>query len=126
MDDPLGAFGPHGQIEIAGAARGPLAGVTFAVKDIFDVAGTVIGRGNPDWLASHGPAAGRPLADRGPRPGRDAGRPGRERDRRTATNGRPLMPPRENYITQAPEARDTNQPDGRRRCSDACSSPRRC
>jgi amidase len=53
MDDPLGAFVPHGHIEIAGAAQGPLAGATFAVKDIFDVAGTVTGRGNPDWLASH-------------------------------------------------------------------------
>ena len=57
MQDPLGAFVPHGRVEIAGAARGPLSGATFAVKDIFDVAGTVTGRGNPDWLASHGPAA---------------------------------------------------------------------
>jgi amidase len=58
MDDPLGAFVPQGQVEIEGAARGPLAGATFAVKDIFDVAGTVTGRGNPDWLATH-PAASR-------------------------------------------------------------------
>ena len=53
MDDPLGAFVPHGHLEIAGAQSGPLGGATFAVKDIFDVAGTVTGRGNPDWLASH-------------------------------------------------------------------------
>jgi amidase len=46
----------HGHVAIAGAARGPLAGVPFAVKDIFDVAGAVTGRGNPDWLASHAPA----------------------------------------------------------------------
>jgi amidase len=57
MQDPLGAFMPPGRVEIDGAARGPLRGATFAVKDIFDVAGTVTGRGNPDWLASHGPAA---------------------------------------------------------------------
>ena len=57
MDDPLGAFVPHGKIEIAGGASGPLAGSSFAVKDIFDVAGTVTGCGNPDWLAAHGPAA---------------------------------------------------------------------
>jgi amidase len=57
MQDPLGAFVPHGRIECAGAATGPLAGATFAVKDIFDVEGTVTGRGNPDWLASHPPAA---------------------------------------------------------------------
>ncbi|MCE3250684.1 MAG: amidase [Geminicoccaceae bacterium] len=53
MDDSLGAFVPHGHIEIAGAPDGALAGATFAVKDIFDVAGTVTGRGNPDWLATH-------------------------------------------------------------------------
>lgn len=47
---------PHGILERAGAPTGPLAGTTFAVKDIFDVADTVTGRGNPDWLASQGPA----------------------------------------------------------------------
>ena len=57
MQDQLGAFVPHGHIEIDGAAQGPLCGTTCAVKDIFDVAGTVTGRGNPDWLASHEPAA---------------------------------------------------------------------
>jgi amidase len=56
FQDSLGAFVPHGRIERGGAAQGPLAGATFAVKDIFDVEGTVTGRGNPDWLASHGPA----------------------------------------------------------------------
>ena len=57
MQDPLGAFVPHGHVQIEGAAQGPLAGVPFAVKDIFDVAGVITGRGNPDWLASHEPAA---------------------------------------------------------------------
>jgi amidase len=56
MRDPLGAFVPHGRTLRAGAAKGPLAGATFAVKDIFDVVGTITGRGNPDWLASHRPA----------------------------------------------------------------------
>lgn len=51
-----GAFCPHGDFEIAGAARGPLHGLTFATKDIFDIAGRVTGGGNPDWLASHAPA----------------------------------------------------------------------
>lgn len=51
-----GAFCPHGDFAIAGAAQGPLKGLTFAVKDIFDVAGHVTGGGNPDWLARHGPA----------------------------------------------------------------------
>jgi amidase len=52
-----GAFCPHGDFEIAGAAGGPLNGLTFATKDIFDIAGRVTGCGNPDWLASHAPAA---------------------------------------------------------------------
>ena len=56
MEDQLNAFVPHGHIEIDGAAHGPLAGVAFAVKDIFDVAGVVTGRGNPDWLRNHAPA----------------------------------------------------------------------
>jgi amidase len=62
VQDPLGAFVPHGRIERAGGATGPLAGATLAVKDIFDVEGTVTGRGNPDWLASNGPAAASALA----------------------------------------------------------------
>jgi amidase len=53
----IGAFCPHGDFEIAGAARGPLHGLTFATKDIFDIAGRVTGCGNPDWLASHPPAS---------------------------------------------------------------------
>jgi amidase len=32
-------------------------GLTFAVKDLIDVAGTPTGGGNPDWLKSHAPAA---------------------------------------------------------------------
>lgn len=52
-----GAFCPHWDFEIAGAADGPLHGFTFATKDIFDIAGRVTGCGNPDWLASHAPAA---------------------------------------------------------------------
>jgi amidase len=52
-----GAFCPHGDFEMAGAAAGPLKGLTFAAKDIFDIAGRVTGCGNPDWRASHGPAA---------------------------------------------------------------------
>lgn len=36
----------------AGSNGGPLSGMTFAAKDLFDVAGTRTGAGNPDWLAS--------------------------------------------------------------------------
>ncbi|KAL2622202.1 hypothetical protein R1flu_002407 [Riccia fluitans] len=34
----------------------PLTGMTFAVKDIFDLEGMVTGFGNPDWLRLHEPA----------------------------------------------------------------------
>jgi len=40
-------------IRIAGADGGPLAGLTFGVKDLFDVAGHPTGGGNPDWARSH-------------------------------------------------------------------------
>jgi amidase len=36
-------------LRIAGAPGGPLADVTFAAKDLFDVAGYPTGGGNPDW-----------------------------------------------------------------------------
>src|SRR6476660_5866814 len=36
---------------------GPLRGLTFAVKDLIDVAGHRTGCGNPTWLAAHPPAA---------------------------------------------------------------------
>ncbi|VAH55064.1 unnamed protein product [Triticum turgidum subsp. durum] len=35
----------------------PLRGLTFAIKDIFDVAGRVTGFGTPDWARTHAPAA---------------------------------------------------------------------
>ena len=56
MDDSVGAFVPHGQFEVEGAGDGPLAGLSFAAKDIIDVEGHVTGCGNPDWLRTHGPA----------------------------------------------------------------------
>jgi amidase len=54
--DTFGAFLPGPPIEVAGAAEGPLAGLTFAVKDLYDVAGHVTGYGNPDWARTHSPA----------------------------------------------------------------------
>ncbi|KAF1048656.1 MAG: 2-amino-5-chloromuconic acid deaminase [Herbaspirillum frisingense] len=53
IDDRVGAFVPHGRYRIAGAANGPLAGLRFAVKDLFDIAGQPTGAGNPDWLRTH-------------------------------------------------------------------------
>src|SRR3989442_12875541 len=39
-----------------GASRGPLVGLTFAVKASYDVAGQRTGFGSPDWLRTHDPA----------------------------------------------------------------------
>lgn len=55
-DDPIGAFCTGKQVKLAGASSGPLAGLAFGVKDIFDIAGTVTGFGNPVWAATHPPA----------------------------------------------------------------------
>ncbi len=59
------AFVPHDlPAPIAGAADGPLAGLTVAVKDMYDIAGTRTGGGNPDWLDAHPPAASHAAAIR--------------------------------------------------------------
>jgi len=50
MTSPFVAGPP---LRIAGAPHGPLAGLTFAVKDLFDVAGRPTGGGNPDWARWH-------------------------------------------------------------------------
>jgi amidase len=41
---------------LCGGGAGPLAGLDWATKDLFDVAGTVTGYGNPDWARTHPPA----------------------------------------------------------------------
>ena len=45
----MSPFVPGTSLRIEGRAGGPLAGLTFAAKDLFDVAGHVTGGGNPDW-----------------------------------------------------------------------------
>jgi amidase len=57
IEDKVGAFVPGPAVELAGAAGGPLAGLDFAVKDLFDVAGATTGYGSPDWARTHAPAA---------------------------------------------------------------------
>ena len=49
MTETIGAFVPGPRIRIEGRAGGPLAGLTFAAKDLFDVAGVPTGGGNHDW-----------------------------------------------------------------------------
>ena len=40
-------------VHIAGVSQGALAGLSFAVKDLFDIAGRRTGAGNPDWRRTH-------------------------------------------------------------------------
>ncbi|KAK9904266.1 hypothetical protein WJX75_008073 [Coccomyxa subellipsoidea] len=54
--DSSNAFLPDGP-EISGASEGPLQGLTFAAKDLYDVEGYVTGFGNPTWKETHEPAA---------------------------------------------------------------------
>lgn len=49
MTDDIGAFVPGLRVRIEGRPGGPLGGLTFAAKDLFDVAGVVTGGGNHDW-----------------------------------------------------------------------------
>ncbi len=56
MSDSLGAFVPGGSLHLSGKAGGALEGLTFAAKDIFDIAGEVTGCGNPDWARTHAAA----------------------------------------------------------------------
>ena len=56
LGDPVGAFVPHSPPRIDGSGQGPLAGLTFVVKDLYDIAGYVTGGGSPEWLRTHAPA----------------------------------------------------------------------
>ena len=53
FEDPLGAFCTHSRPVAPGSGAGPLKGFTFAVKDVFDIAGHKTGFGSPEWLATH-------------------------------------------------------------------------
>lgn len=44
-------------LALDGSGAGPLAGFSFAVKDIYDIAGHVSHCGNPDWGRTHPPSA---------------------------------------------------------------------
>jgi amidase len=51
--DTVNAFCRHTHAELQGAPHGALRGLTFAAKDIYDIAGHKTGFGSPDWLATH-------------------------------------------------------------------------
>ena len=50
------AFVPGARVTRARRAEGPLSGLTFAAKDVFDIRGHVASAGHPAWASSHAPA----------------------------------------------------------------------
>jgi amidase len=55
--DPVGALVPHTLEEpLGGSGDGPLAGLTFMVKDLFAIAGRKVSNGNPEFYAYATPA----------------------------------------------------------------------
>jgi amidase len=58
MSDEVGAFVPGPRVRLAGRVGGLLSDLTFAAKDLFDVAGVPTGGGNHDW------PTGRPVPTR--------------------------------------------------------------
>ncbi len=57
LQDPVGAFVPGPRADVPGAADGPLSGLSFAIKDLYDLAGWPTTYGSPDWARSHPVAA---------------------------------------------------------------------
>lgn len=54
LHDPAHAFVPYPDVPVRHAATGPLSGLYFGVKDLFDIAGYPTGGGNPLLLALSG------------------------------------------------------------------------
>ncbi len=54
--DSFNAFCGHTHVSLKATGSGVLDGLTFGLKDIFDVAGERTGFGSPDWLGTHQPA----------------------------------------------------------------------
>ena len=52
-NDSLGAFCQDNHIALNAVGSGPLDGLTFAAKDVMDIAGAHTGFGQPTWLATH-------------------------------------------------------------------------
>jgi len=55
-NDALGAFCRHTHVALRPTQSGLLSGLTFAAKDIYDIAGHKTGFGSPDWLRTHAAA----------------------------------------------------------------------
>jgi len=57
VPDPVHAFIPGEPATAAPTGAGVLDGLSFGLKDLFDLKGHVTTYGNPDWARSHPPAA---------------------------------------------------------------------
>ena len=53
LADTVGAFCRDNHAALDGALNGPLRGLTFAAKDLFDIKGVPTGFGQPDWMRTH-------------------------------------------------------------------------
>lgn len=53
MATGLNAFCTHADVTRDGGRRGVASGLSFALKDVFDVEGVTACAGNPDWLRTH-------------------------------------------------------------------------
>ncbi|MEQ9332499.1 amidase [Thalassobaculum sp.] len=53
IPDTVNAFVPGTAVRIPGRPSGPLSGLSFAAKDLFDVAGHPTGGGNHDWARAN-------------------------------------------------------------------------
>ena len=51
--DTVGAFCQHAPVHIEASKTGFLSGLSYGVKDIYDIAGVPTGFGSPAWLNSH-------------------------------------------------------------------------
>jgi len=56
IDDRLNAFCRYDDLTVEGSSIGQLVGCSFAVKDVFEIAGHRTGNGHPRWLETHPPA----------------------------------------------------------------------
>jgi len=54
--EDVGAWVPGTQVHRKGPTKGPLSGLGFAAKDLFDVRGHTPSCGHPDWARTHEPA----------------------------------------------------------------------
>ena len=105
--DPVNAFLDYPDVPVPHAADGPLAGITFAVKDIYDVAGYVTGCGNREKMDEERAAFEKELQEKRDKFAAEA-KAQREKDRQQAEReGRELPPEPESL----PDVEDDDDDD---------------